>query len=897
MYIDITTDRFDELNKNHLFFLRLYTNIHYDEQGREQDYSKWQSIDRDLGISFDAGNFADRSLDYCLCVVDKGEQKKDDKGNDIEGMMVMYFHAASARDVNDWFLIFSDYSARAQNVEDKYSFLNLLWMLAKKSWSVQTIESCLRRYNHQSFPFFFSALGKVCRCLSQGKQIAIEELCKRLGGRYKVYVPPIVVQLHQSLFQKRIEDSNLFTLVDEIFDAPFQPEKVIPLVATNPLAAVYKWFHSEEGLSDYSVLRPVFSMLNENKRLDVVKRYFHDIRLGHTKIDFSIISQFKDNDFGEFIRYRYCIESPAEPIILTIPLLCDNIITLYNSKGSTFQTFDGVLDFAMTHCDMAHPAIKFKLERFIPVCDGGAVYNRGYFKGFIDYSTIRIIDESKLTDDNLVQTIKQLLDYYGERLTYPYCKHHETIVLTEENVKNCQKYDCLGYKYYDARWIVDYKYVDILNCFMKEPLKTFNQKIPVDGNMLSVEVFRQYIKNLPEKFISNGDGEFVVGSYKRSSQSVDLMLVEQYSLILRMRIFPQNGALVGQKFDVFGFWNNVEKAHGKSYYQMLDEERKQAMKEFEALEGEEVKKRTISSLKAELGKDISNNGYFEVAYDRNLLVKLIQKYYHKSSFSEGDHTYEHEFLVHSNPTTNFKPFCAPELAEKHNPSIDLPYFWCRGNECFHNCLGNQTLEKQHNWHEYSLYHMIEILGYPKIHETEAGYEPDPVVWKFIAITNKVAQKFKSLKCRSCGHMLFSAERVTGFNRYNYYGCINPSCSENRKLIYLNYCYSCKKGLIDSRDSKQCPNGWYICPTCLSCCDDAQYERLAQRYVLSGRPVPDHIESKRGHGHNDKKEFFCPTCGNPIEMITEENGNTYKGCKTCKRNFDKEAEEKDMYGYH
>lgn len=46
MYIDITSDRFDELNKNHLFFLRLYTNIHYDEQGREQDYSKWQSIDR-----------------------------------------------------------------------------------------------------------------------------------------------------------------------------------------------------------------------------------------------------------------------------------------------------------------------------------------------------------------------------------------------------------------------------------------------------------------------------------------------------------------------------------------------------------------------------------------------------------------------------------------------------------------------------------------------------------------------------------------------------------------------------------------------------------------------------------------------------------------------------------
>ena len=51
----------EELEKNRLFFLRFYANIHYDDQGKEQDYSKWQSIDRDLGISFDAGNFADRS--------------------------------------------------------------------------------------------------------------------------------------------------------------------------------------------------------------------------------------------------------------------------------------------------------------------------------------------------------------------------------------------------------------------------------------------------------------------------------------------------------------------------------------------------------------------------------------------------------------------------------------------------------------------------------------------------------------------------------------------------------------------------------------------------------------------------------------------------------------------
>ena len=888
MQINISASHYEELNKSRLFFLRLYSNICYDDNGKEQDFSKWRSIDRDLGISFDAGDFADRSLDYCLCVIEHAQHKKDDKGNAVEGILDMTFHAASATNVNDWLQIFSDYSTRAQNKEDKYAFLCLLWMLDKQSWSVQTLESCLRRYDPQTLPFFINSLGRICRCLSLTKQRAIEALCKNLGGRYNINMPPIVTQLYQTLFQKGIEDSNLFVLVDEIFDAPFQNDKVETMIESNPLAAVLNWFHTEDGLSDYAVLRPVFSMLNENKRLDVVKRYFHDIRLHHTEIDFNLINQFKDNDFGEFVRYRYCVESPAEPVVLTIPLLCDNIITLYNSKGKTFQTFDGVLDFAMTHCDTSHPSIKFQLERFLPVCDGGAVYNRDYFKGFIDYSTIRIIDESKLTDENLTQTIKQLLDTNGIRLKHPYCKHDDSIAFTEESVKNCKTYSCLGYKKYDAKWVIESKYADLLNCFMKEPPKSNGTTISIDGTMLSTEVFRQYILDLPKKYLSNGGGEFIVGSYKRGNQNVDLFLVEQYSLIIRMRIFPQVGALVGQRFDVFGFWSKIEESHGRNYYQMPDEERKQALSEFETLEEKEVRRRTIASLKEELGMDLTRHGYFEMTFDRDVLIKVIQKYYHKCSFSEKDHNYQHEFLTQSNITTGYKPFCAPELAKKHNPSIDLPYFWCRGNECFQNCLSNQILDKQHDWENYSLYHLIEILGYPKLRETEAGFEPDPVVWQFIAVTNKVAQKFKSLKCRSCGHMLFSAERITGFNRYNYYGCINPACIENRKLIYLNFCYSCKKGLIDSRDSKPCPNGWYICPSCLSCCDDAQYERLAQRYVLSGIPVPNRIESKRGHGHNDKGEYFCPTCGNKVEMITEESGYTYKGCRSCKRNFDKEA---------
>lgn len=894
--IEINTERYERLASNRLFFLRLYENYHYDDKGHEIDYSLWQSIDRELDIHFDAGNFADRSPGYCLCIVDKSEQKKDKDGNVIEGTLIMHFHDISANSVNDWVAVFENYGARAKNAEDKYAYMAMLWTLDKKVCNCATIENAIRRFPSQYFSFFIEAFGKISRCLSASKQEIIETLCRNLGGSYNRYMPPIVTDLHRLICPKssNVKDKNLYTLVDEIFKAQYNKESIAPLVTGNPLAAVFKWFHDEEALYDYSVLRPVFAMLRDELRLDVVKRYFHDIRLGNTALDLNIVNQFKDNDYDDFIRYRYCIETPAEPIVLTVPLLCDNIITLYNTKGTAFQTFDGVLDFAMTHCDLSQPAIQFKMERFIPTCDGGAIYNNS-FKGFIDYATIRIIDESKLTEDELMKTIRIILDSYGRRKQY--CSDNENEDLPDNQIGKCRKIGCMSLRTCEDKWLVPGKYADVLNSFIKHPIGMSQTELEVNSGMLATDTFKDYILGLPKGFIQVDDKEFIVPSYSRRKQTYNLFLIEKYSIILRLRIFPQEGAIVGQKFDVFGFWRKIAETHNKGFYQMSEDERKNAMKDFCALESQEVKSRTITSLKEELQSEAIDGTFFEIPFDRNILAKVIHKFYHQGTITENDQIYEKEFLTTLSMGGKFKPFCAPELSKKHNPAIDLPYFWCRGKECFHNNLQFQTIAKQNNWHDYSLYHLVEIIGYPKLHETEAGYEPDSVVWQFIAITNKVAQKFKRLKCRSCGHMLFSSYRVTGFNRINYYGCLNPTCQDRGKLVYLNFCFHCKKGLIDSRDSKQCPNGWYICPSCLSCCDDAQYERQAQRYVLSGRPVPEGVESKRGQGHNDKDIYFCPQCGSQIEIIKDENGSFYKGCRNCKRNFDKEAEEQDLYGYN
>lgn len=508
-----------------------------------------------------------------------------------------------------------------------------------------------------------------------------------------------------------------------------------------------------------------------------------------------------------------------------------------------------------------------------------------------------------MNDENLLITIRSILDKYGRRLSYPICKYDndkkiETTIL--EKCKNAfrekatngfsqqSKIQCLGigYKFYEDKWVVnvDDKRTEILKTFASSvsSLRKTDSIYYVDIQDVSVDKLRKYVISLPQKYQIVGEDEFLVPSYKE--ETYDLFLIKTLSEILRMRIVPQKGVLVGARFDVFGYWKEI-------YTTLSDDEKrnakgeayKKALSVFKEKESTEVYQRTVASLKKELKINEYNGEYFELNFDRQQLISLISRYYFKETLEDDDSDTRREFFTLSY-TDNFKPYCAPTLSETNNPAIDLPFFWCRGKECFHNNLANQTLAEQNDWHHYSLYHMVEIIGFKKLHMTPGGYEPDNVVRGFIAVTNKAMQKFKRLKCRGCGHLMFT-DKGSGFNRHNYYSCINPNCPEVRIPVYLSYCYKCKKGLIDSRDTKRCPNGWYICPTCLACCDDEQYERQAQRYRIINRPVPELIVRMLGHGHNDKGEYFCPNCGGPLEIVMDEHyGVERRGCPRCHKVF-------------
>lgn len=907
MTVEISAKVYEELRKTPLFFVKYHEDIRMDKNGRECDYSLWESVNSDYSISFPAQNFGNRVNGYCLCLAESATyvEKQDSHGETYtdENRVNMVFRDVS-NSVQDYIICLNSCISRSQNNEDKYFFLEILWLLDKTFIDVSHLTEAINKYDSRYIPRILEILRHIGHCLSVKKQNVLKKVYTSLNGQYDVYMPQILTEAVQFLQKETEPDKkNLFQLIDEFFEDGFGVAYADKIDKTNnPLLQLVCWFSNEKKLADYNTLIPLFALVSETNRLNIVKRYFHDVRCGNTTFDVQLLQQFVNNKFDDFIRYRYCTETPSEKVILTVPLLCDNIITLYNSNGGAFQTFDGILDFAITHCDQVHPDINFGLERIIPTCEHSAVYNTD-FKGFVDYQLIRKFNASKLSDANLLITIRSILDKYGRRRSYPVCKYNNDKEIDKAIFEKCQsafkkkttnhssqqnEKQCLGIgkKLYEDKWVVnvDDEETEILNTFASpnSSFRIIDSAYYVDIQDVSVDTLRKYIISLPKKFQMVGEDEFLVPSYKE--ETYDLFLIKTLSEIIRMRIVPQKGALVGLRFDVFGYWKEIYATLSeKEKRAPQGEAYKKALSVFKEKESNEVYRRTVTSLKKELKTNEYNGEYFELKYDRQQLVRLISRYYFKETLKDNDDDTRRDFLTLSY-TGNFKPYCAPTLSGANNPVIDLPFFWCRGKECFHNNLANQTLAEQNNWHCYSLYHLAEIIGFQKLHMTPGGYEPDNVVRVFIAIANKAMQKFKRLKCRGCGHLMFT-DKSSGFNRHNYYSCINPNCPKVRIPIYLSYCYKCKKGLIDSRDTKRCPNNWYICPTCLACCDDELYERQAQRYRIVNSPVPERIARMLGHGHNDKGEYFCPDCGGPIEFVMDERyGEERRGCPRCHKFF-------------
>ena len=834
--------RYIELMKNPLVFLRM-EEIHTSSGWINY---KWVPVDKTISGEVELEKPPRRK--YTLVVADQVET--EDENGTPKSVIKFPTRYLDLRNSEDCKLVINSFLKRSHDTEDKYPYIHFLWVLNHRNWTVDRMAEALRSYDSGTLDFvLYNGIAKIGKCLSYNKQQDIKQLMSAFGRDYNVYMPSIITDALKRISPTRdYEGLNIFELVNYILNTEvYQGQGLIRSVGndtTNPLLCLYKWLNEDDFVIDHATLVSLFSIVSVYTRYNIVKRYMHDVKLKKTSFDPSILEAFINNPYEDFIRYRYCIFNPQMPVSLAVPLLCDCILTIHKTNGNAFQTFNGILDLAIQKSETVNPSVNLGLGSFICKCNGGAKYNP-LFNGFIDYSMVYELDESKFTKENLTNSINAEL-----RGGHPYKKNETPFgaasaeAVAEANIdKN--------------KWCVSKMNCSLPKEVIIEGLYEDSNTCVIDINKLTPQVMADHIRSLASKCTKVGANRYEI----LSSHEIEQSLLIQYSKVISVRYTPNVGSVIGvqlEKCDI-----------GKD-------------------DSTKLTRRIVESLKQELGVNDYNGVYFELPYNKEQHQRLLQLYYYNATdrislFDDGlrrkfDDDLRRKFLKSTKVMTT-EHFCAPKISDTPNRVTGLKFFWCRGHECYKNNLEKQELEKCKLWKDYTLYHMTEILGYKKIHETEIGLEPDKAISEFIGCVNKVNKKFGHLRCRSCGHLMHT-DKGSGFNRYNYFSCSNPSCPEYHNSVYLNFCFKCKSGLIDSRETSKCPHGWYICPSCLACCDDAQYERQAQRYVLSNLPVPGYIKARLGTGHNDKNQYFCPKCGGAIEDILDDRNFLCKKCSQC-----------------
>ena len=224
-------------------------------------------------------------------------------------------------------------------------------------------------------------------------------------------------------------------------------------------------------------------------------------------------------------------------------------------------------------------------------------------------------------------------------------------------------------------------------------------------------------------------------------------------------------------------------------------------------------------------------------------------------------------------------FCECRLSEKLDNRNNIPFYWCSNKPCLRKPVRYMTT---YEWENYTILDFMRILNIPTESVSKKGKHTKFGYYIILSAYLKSFAKFYDhLKCRKCGNLM----KPVGVSNYasravNEYACTDEKCDMYGVTIYLNHCFNKSNcdATIDSRDSKQCPNGQYICPECDACCSTENFRLRLENLKKTGGVITPWLENfvKAGLGHWEKNEFYCYRCGTKKEF---ENGEYV--CKHCK----------------
>lgn len=222
-------------------------------------------------------------------------------------------------------------------------------------------------------------------------------------------------------------------------------------------------------------------------------------------------------------------------------------------------------------------------------------------------------------------------------------------------------------------------------------------------------------------------------------------------------------------------------------------------------------------------------------------------------------------------------FCEGLKAQKEHYTHKRQFWWCSNQECFENV---QNLHSVEEWEKFTLLDFLNILGLSVIEKGNYGTFEIGKYNQFMSHINRFNQLLEKIYCKECNHILYPVES-SNYAAYSVtrFCCENEKCNEHKKTVYLNHCLNGKcNSIIDSRDSKKCPNGLYICQVCGSCCSHSMFIRHLNNLEKTGGLIHSDLRLKIENkaGHLERAEYYCHSCG---KMMTETSIETF-ACYVC-----------------
>ena len=814
-----------------------------------------------------------------------------------------------ANTIDDWCCLFHD-TSEFNRMGDKMAFANLAIALRNFHINIPIILDALNSFNEDVKTTIIGLINHIAFSLSVNKIQQISELNRQLGNPTQLFFPNILVQAAN---QYGIEYANfcVHSLVDKLFEV-FKDHSI-----DNPCEFIrfIQWLDDDTKSITIQELENCFALLSEANRSLAIKRYFFDVKNGTLTYDKQSLQAFSSQNYQYYSSLRYVFEKWPGNRNVSTEFLLDCLNTYQDTNQEHFQISDGILDWSIRKSIELDRPIEMKFYDWLCYCQGGVVLNNE-FQGFANFDIQYELEEMMFEDDSLTETIKTILNCHcsqsyhtisklgydgtsGEYDHYPNSKRPR--FYEEREKENLWR----GRDESDFNFIR--QFVDLSKSVIIISPEMMNDSSYYDGIHKLTEVKKSVLSQFCEQ-LSHEETRFAIdeslGVIKRDPSTGDP--------IMNTIIVFENRWKLKNREDI----NNISIREDIEDYQYtyftpeliresltLEKLEQFLMNHYDTLtpyisDRESAELVRMFAIPIRMKASLNDSAHLGVSPGvdepevkkrvRNRLIELfgetLECDYNQELYQDAqtDSQYRRDGNSCNCFETKIKRYyrereiyCAPFLSDFPNLLTGRKCAICNAVRERDMCFVT-SIKKDPQWKELSLIHILEIIGYHALEETEAGYMPNQVYNQFVNQINKAIRFYKRLICKECGHILFPAQQ-RGRNRFR---CLLPACSEYNKVVYLSYCHECKKGLIDSRETKQCPNGLYICPSCNSCCSNAFFNEMASRYRRQGLNPPAFISRNIGKGHKDLNMFFCPKCGAQKTEIVDKSGVHEYRCLVC-----------------